>query len=161
MSMVFKRHKAAGERRESVARLVKILLSSREPAILSTHLRELLTVLLWKLTEADSPKYRTRYQSTEALRDSGGKLHHEHVYQRAKMIDALLNAQPHEVDEILELAVGCTITRPEAERLRRFDDDYGWERYRKAGIEIMDTSQNPPVAISFPPSLVGALAHKC
>ena len=150
--MVFKRHKAAGNRRESVARLVKILLSSREPAILTTHLRELLTILLWKLTEADSAKYRTRYQSTEALRDSGGKFHHEHVYQRAKMIDALLKAQPDQVDGILDLAVGCTITRHEAERLRRFDDDYGWERYRKAGIEIMDTSQDPPVPISFAPN---------
>lgn len=152
VSLVFKRHKAAGERRDSVARLVKILLSSREPAILTAHLRELLTVLLWKLTEADSAKYRTRYQSTEALRESSGELHHEHVYQRAKMIDALLESQPHQVDGVLDLAVGCMITRPEAERLRRFDDDYGWERYRKAGIEIMDTSQQPPVAISFPPS---------
>ncbi len=152
VSMVFKRHKAAGEWRESVVRLVKILLSSREPAILTFHLRELLTVLLWKLTEADSAKYRTRYQSTEALSSPDGKLHHEHVYQRAKMIDALLEVQAHQVDGILDLSVGCTITRPEADRLRRFDDNYGWERYRKAGIEVMDTSQDPPVAISFPPS---------
>lgn len=151
ISMVYKRHKAAGKRRESVARLVKILLSSREPAILTTHLRELLTVLLWKLTEADTAKYRTRYQSTEALKNPDSKLHHEHVYQRAKMIDALLKGQPHEVDGILDLAVGCTITRPEAGRLSRFEEDYGWERYRKAGIEIMDISLDPPIVISFPP----------
>jgi hypothetical protein len=141
----------ADERRKSVSDLVKVLLGSRGPTVLDRHIKELLTILLWKLTEADSPKYKTRFQSRAALeRLLGDKLHHEHVYQRSKMIEELFRASPEKIDEILALAVGCTITLDEAGRLLLFDSDYGWERYRKAGIEVLDTAQNPPVPFIFP-----------
>jgi hypothetical protein len=66
------------------------------------------------------------------------------------MIDALIGATPAQIDEILALAIGCTVTREEADRLLQFDSDYGWERYRKAGIEVLDTAQEPPAPIVFP-----------
>ena len=66
------------------------------------------------------------------------------------MIDALIEAAPDQIDEILTLAVGCTVTREEADRLLQFDSDYGWERYRKAGIEVLDTAQEPPAPIVYP-----------
>ena len=124
--------------------LVKLLLAHKDPLILRAHLRELLTTLLWKLTEADSSKYKTRYQSQAAIeRSAGVKLRHEHVYQRAKMIDALLKAELEQMDEILGLAIGCTVTTEEHALLALFDSDYGWERYRKAGITVMDTKHSP------------------
>jgi hypothetical protein len=149
--MTFVAHAKAPERRASAIQLVKVLLHRKDPLVLRAHLRELLTTLLWKLTEADSSKYKTRYQSRGAIeRSAGVKLQHEHVYQRAKMIDALLQAEPNQIDEILGLAVGCTVTTEEAALLVQFDSDYGWERYRKAGITVLDTKHSParPVDLS-------------
>jgi hypothetical protein len=54
------------------------------------------------------------------------------------MIEALLNAKPEDVDYILKDAVACVVTVDEHERLKQFDNEYGWERYRKAGIEAFD-----------------------
>lgn len=47
-------------------------------------------------------------------------------------------AKPEEIDNILEDAVGCTVTTEEHDRLAPFDDEYGWERYRKAGITVIN-----------------------
>ena len=55
------------------------------------------------------------------------------------MIAALEKAAPHEVDDILKDAIGCTVTVEEHTRLSKFDEEYGWERYRKAGISVIDT----------------------
>lgn len=148
--MTFVPHAKATERRASAIHLVKVLLEHKDPLVLRAHLRELLTTLLWKLTEAESSKYKTRYQSQAAIeRSAGVKLQHEHVYQRAKMIDALLEAKPDQIDEILGVAVGCTVTTEEAALLAQFDSDYGWERYRKAGITVLDTKHSPGHAVDL------------
>jgi hypothetical protein len=55
------------------------------------------------------------------------------------MIAALEKATPHEVDGILKIAIGCTVTIEEHTRLSKFDKEYGWKRYRKAGIVVYDT----------------------
>ncbi len=60
------------------------------------------------------------------------------------MIKALVNADPEAVDGILKNEIGCIVTVDEHKRLHRFDDEYGWERYSKAGIIVMDTSEHPP-----------------
>ncbi len=73
------------------------------------------------------------------------KLRHEHVFQRSKMIADLEQAAPHEVDKILESAIGCTVTVEEHTRLSEIDKEYGWERYRKAGIVVIDTQTGEPV----------------
>lgn len=54
------------------------------------------------------------------------------------MIEALLKAEPSAVDCILQDAVGCIVTADEHDRLKVFDGEYGWERYRKAGLEVQD-----------------------
>ena len=56
------------------------------------------------------------------------------------MIDRLLSAKLEEVDSILEGAVGCTVTIGEHSRLAKWDDEYGWDRYRKAGLVVIDTA---------------------
>jgi hypothetical protein len=72
-------------------------------------------------------------------RSDKAKLRHEHVFQRSKMIAALEKAAPHEIDDILKTAIGCTVTIEEHTRLSKFDEEYGWAPYRKAGITVIDT----------------------
>jgi Arc/MetJ family transcription regulator len=55
------------------------------------------------------------------------------------MIAALVKAKPEKVGDILKDAVGCTVTREEHERLHKFVDEHGWDRYRKAELVVIDT----------------------
>jgi hypothetical protein len=148
--MNFTPHPNATQRKGSAITLAKVLLASRnEPAILPQHLNELLRILMWKVTEAESSSHRTRFQSQDALKSGAeAKLRHDHVFQCVKMRDELL-AHPERADEILESAVGCTVTSVEHDRLHKFDEEYGWERYRKAGIVVMDTSKQPPQPLDY------------
>jgi hypothetical protein len=138
---MFKPHPQADKRRRSAVTLIKYLLADKTPQVLPVHRRELLGILLWKVTEAEcSNKHRTRFQSQGALDAKGrSKLCHEHVFQRKKMIESLEKAAPGEVDGILDIAVGCSVTVEEHDLLKLFDDEYGWERYRKARIIVIDT----------------------
>lgn len=148
--MNFSPHHQAVERKRSAYILTKALLSKKQE-VLSTHLDELLGILLWKITEAESTKYRTQYQSQDALkyRDKGN-LRHDHVYQCAKMIALLKEAKSDsEIEQILDVAKGCTVTYDEHLHLHSFDEEYGWDRYRKAGIVVMDTSKQPPQPVDY------------
>jgi len=148
--MLFKSHPKADERRRSAVAIIRVLLSNKKPEVLPEHLRELLDTMLWKITEADG-KYKTRHQCVGALQCKNKKLlRHDHVYPKEKMIDALLNAKPENVEEILAIAVGCIVTVEEHLRLSQFDGEhYGWSRYRRAGVVVMDTSRHPPVIVEL------------
>jgi hypothetical protein len=136
--MTFQPHRLGDRRRSSAAALIKMLLSIESPEILPEHVRELIDCLLWKITEADG-KWNTRHKTIGALECIDKKLlRHEHVYQKAKMIEALLKAGPGGVDGVLRDAIGCIVTKDEHDRLERFAGEYGWERYRKAGLEVQD-----------------------
>jgi hypothetical protein len=138
--IMFKPHPESETRRRSAVTLIKYLLAIKKPEVLQTHRRQLLTVLLWKITEAESSKWKTRFQSESARRRGKAKLRHDHVFQRSKMIAALEKATLHEVDVILKKAIACTVTIKEHARLSEFDTEYdGWARYRKAGIKVIDT----------------------
>jgi hypothetical protein len=137
---MFKPHPESEARKRSAVTLIKYLLAIKKPEVLQTHRRQLLTVLLWKITEAESSKWKTRFQSEGARRRGKAKLRHDHVFQRSKMIAALEKATLHEVDVILKKAIACTVTIKEHARLSEFDTEYdGWARYRKAGIKVIDT----------------------
>jgi hypothetical protein len=140
---MFKPHPEADALKRSAIALVKYLLANENPEILHDHLRELLSVLLWKITEAESyHKHESRFQSQEALNcdKSKTKLRHDHVYPRSKMLSELENTGPDKIDSILERAVGCTVTKEEHSRLSKLDNEYdGWARYEKAGILVIDT----------------------
>ena len=72
------------------------------------------------------------------------------------MIEALLQATPEGIDDILENAVGCTVTKDEHDRLDQFKNLDGWERYSRAGIVVIDTEAEKP--LEFPePRAVGLL----
>jgi hypothetical protein len=130
----------ADARRNSAVTLIKILLvCEKPPTVLPEHVRELIGTLLWKITEADG-KYNTRYKTRGAIECTDkSQLQHEHVYQRRKMIDLLLNANPEAADDILSEAVGCTVTVLEHNLLSKCDSEYGWDRYRRANLEVFDT----------------------
>lgn len=141
---MYERHPRAEERLRSAVLLVKALLQT--PGLIPEHRKKFVKLALWEVTEAEGKaKYKTRFQSQKAL--SAGpetKLQHEHVYPRAKMSDALLAAKPEDIDEILKNAVGCTVTEEEHDRLGGFKHCDGWERYRKAGIVVIDTETGRP-----------------
>jgi hypothetical protein len=104
--------------------------------------------LLWKLTEAEGGKYGTRFKSSGAAGcEDKKKLRHDHVFQRKRMVAALMKAAPDEVDKILETAVGCIVTVEEHDLLSsKFDKKCdGWERYRRAGIIVIDTQTGEPM----------------
>ena len=61
------------------------------------------------------------------------------------MIEALIRAGEKGVEEIIKHAVGCTITKVEHTRLNEFKHLDGWERYRPAGIEVIDMETEPPL----------------
>jgi hypothetical protein len=140
--MKYKPDPKAEERRRSAAALVNVLLANQRN-ILPEHIRELLDILLWKITEADG-KYKTRYQSNGALTCAKRLRRHDHVYPRKPMIDKLLSA-PQDVDRILKDAIGCTVTLDEHNSLRKFDEKcYGWGRYRQADVPVVNTETDEP-----------------
>jgi hypothetical protein len=82
---MFKPHPLSGARKRSAIALIKLLLAEKKREILPVHRSELLGVLLWKLTEAESHKHKTRFQSRAAFKRKGKlKLRHDHVFQRSK-----------------------------------------------------------------------------
>jgi hypothetical protein len=145
--MTFQRHRDADQRMASARQLVKVLLTAE--GLYPSHRMEFIRLALWKVTEAEGiSKYATRYQS-RAARLQGKNLEHEHVYERAKMARDLID-NPERVDEILDLAVGCAVTKDEHKRLTdlrksRCELD-GRERYRSAGITVIDTVTDEPLA---------------
>lgn len=139
--IMFKPHPQSDGRKRSAIILIKYLLRKKNPDVLAVHRRELLSILLWKITLAESSKCKARLRTQGATSSSKKiKLEHDHVFQRAKMIAALEKAALQEVDGILKNAVGCVVTKKEHARLSEFDNKYhGWDRYRKARLTVIDT----------------------
>jgi hypothetical protein len=134
----FKPHIAAEARMRSASRLIKLLLQE-DPEILPEHRQELLGIALWKITEAESThKHRTRFCSQAAYNSPWEELRHDHVFQRAFMIRELTICRPEDVDKILSKAVACTITKEEHALLDKHKEVDGWDRYRRAGITVID-----------------------
>lgn len=136
-SRFFRRHDA-DSRIESAICAIRALLPL---PLLPAHKRELLSICIWKLTEADGGKYGTRFRSEAALTAPRSKLAHEHVYQRARMVRAML-AEPHRLEELARRAIGCVVTREEHKRLNALGvarpDLDGWQRYEAAEIHVVD-----------------------
>lgn len=77
------------------------------------------------------------------MRARSRELRHEHVFERAKLVEELLK-HPEKADEIADLAVACTVTRTEHNSLaavcRLNPQLSGWARYQAAGIKVYDMS---------------------
>jgi hypothetical protein len=136
----WKPHKDADARVESAKAFIRLLLEQRPPEGLEIHLKELLDVLVWKLTEAHG-KWNTRFISKAALVATKEKLQHEHVHERKALISELLQGSDR-IESVAAKAIGCVVTKTEHDRLtlvsRERPELQGWARYEAAGVEVID-----------------------
>ena len=100
----------------------------------TAHKKELLSVCIWKITEADG-KAKVRYWSEGSINNKNEKLQHEHVYERKELIQLLMNGDP--VEEVVKNAIACMVTREEHQALTRSNHS-GWQRYKDIGIRVYD-----------------------
>lgn len=135
----WKPHKDSEKRRNSAIAIAEAALAYRNDITVS-HLREILSIAVWKYTECDG-KYATRFRSEAALFAPSPQVHHEHVVPRKQLVDQML-ANPELVRKILGEAIGCVVLRSEHRALaqvEKADDSLsGWDRYRTAGIVVWD-----------------------
>jgi hypothetical protein len=145
----FERHRHANKRLESAKTIIKALLELRSDSrIHPPHLRKFLSNGLWQITQANG-KYNTQFCSRAALDalHEGSKqgLQHEHVFERKKMVDSLLE-RPEKIEEIVERAAGCIVTKTEHALLGRVDPRLdGWDRYRAAKIRVINRETGQPL----------------
>lgn len=124
----------------SAKEAIKGILSMEDP-VLVEHKKSLISRMLWKVTEANG-KYTTRYSSEKALSCSKDEKRHDHVWTRKKMVEHLID-NPECVDEEVEKAIGCTVTKEEHSLLSEWDISCdGWDRYKNAGIRVVDLKEN-------------------
>ena len=139
-------------RRSALSAVMQLLMPV--PGLIMTHRRELLTIALWKWTEASGvaphPKYNIRFATTGALnRDVTAKINHEHVWPRKWLIDNLLQRyrtsnEPDIWNFLAEYAVACIVTVDEHARLGGVTG-VGWQRYAAARIEVRDLQTMAPL----------------
>jgi hypothetical protein len=145
--MGFSNHGDSEERRHSAISAIKALLAA--PNLYPTLRRELISLALGKLTEAEGmSKHRTRYRSQSSIGAPSNCLRHDHVFGKKRMMEALI-ASPDRADNILGVAVGCTVTKEEHDSLHKLDRESpnsdGWDRYKQLGITVIDMTTWAPV----------------
>lgn len=105
------------------------------------HRTRLLKQAVWFATECDgklTPRFRTRAAMDFAGDDYQRALQHEHVVPLAVLVERLLAARG-DVEQIITGAPACLVTCSEHKALTRFDRTHdGWDRYRAAGIDVID-----------------------
>ena len=99
------------------------------------HKKELLSVCIWKITEADG-KLNVRYWSEGAISAAKKELRHEHVFERRELVERLLAGES--TDTVVSDAIACIVTKQEHNQLGASVKS-GWERYLDAGIRVFDT----------------------
>lgn len=138
------------ERRESALRVIHHLLALSDVTI--EHKKELLSIGLWKWTEAEGcaphAKYHVRLRSLGAIDlENVSKVNHEHVWPRKWIIGELLGKEEWSVEALrgfLETyAVACTVTTEEHTRLGQSRAS-GWQRYAAAGVKVWDMLEDRP-----------------
>jgi hypothetical protein len=139
---IFRERLDKEQRVKSAITLARLLLQD-EQGVMERHRRELLDILIWKITEAESMnKFRTKYCSIEAYSLPDVKLEHEHVFEKEKLISELLRCDVTETETILSVAVACVVTTKEHERLKGLPKSlHGWDRYMAAKIPVVDVQE--------------------
>jgi hypothetical protein len=126
----------------SIQLFVNAVLSAK--GVLLKHKKRFISKSLWDITNPVSKyKYLQRYRSKCVLeeQDESIELRHEHVFEKANMVERIL-ATPASVRKELQKAVGCVVTKPEHDLLHRKSKGYdGWARYKHAGIKVYDMKQ--------------------
>lgn len=134
MNNSYKKHPSREYRIESSICAIRAILPLD---ILEAHKRELLSVCIWKITEADG-KWNVRFRSEKALTESPN-LRHEHVFERKELIDRLLSEES--IESVIRDAKACIVTQEEHIALSK-QSGSGWDRYRGAKIKVFDLEKS-------------------
>lgn len=142
--------------KDSALQLVAQILAMTNVA--DRHRKELLSIALWKWTEAEglapNAKYNLRYCSAGVMLASEPvRVNHEHVFTRRALLPELIEGE-HDLDGLRSLlerkGVACVVTVDEHAALGNAMGS-GWTRYAAAGIPVYDRAQRcwldlaPPV----------------
>jgi hypothetical protein len=96
--------------------------------------------VIWEMAEYLNGNFKGRYRSKGAM-IPGVVIQRDHVNQKARIIERML-ANPDQIDAMLSDLVHCLVTKEEHKRLTAISksnlDIDGWNRYRMAGVEVMD-----------------------
>ena len=96
---------------------------------------------VWFATECDgklTPRMRTRAAMEYDGPNHYSALQHEHVTPLRVLVERM-HASPGDIEMIVREAPACLVTREEHQRLTPLDrTQYGWDRYRVAGIDVLD-----------------------
>ncbi len=124
------------------------------PALSLPHRRELLSIALWKWTEASGiapyAKFNLRYVSDGARNTAViSRINHEHVWPRKWIIDRLVaGSRTWEASDLRafldQYGVACVVTVGEHARLSGIRSEEGWERYAAAGVGVFDLQEQGP-----------------
>ncbi|SDL43609.1 hypothetical protein [Tessaracoccus oleiagri] len=137
-------------RRESALRAIHHLLDLENVDL--AHKKELISIGLWKWTEAEGfpphPKYHIRLRSVGSIDvERTAKVNHEHVWTRSWITGELLRRESWTLDDLrnflTQYAVACIVTTDEHARLSQ-SRATGWERYREAGVLVWDMLTDLP-----------------
>ena len=147
MAKSYQRPLNADEKKRSAIEVIKALLNLND--IYEPMKRRFLSNCLWQITEAEGKnKYDLRYCSKGSIGLPRKQLRHDHVYRRKDMVVELL-ASPGRAGDIAKQAVGCVVTKAEHVKLTKLDKvngaPDGWERYRQAGIIVIDRVTELPL----------------
>ncbi len=132
MKPVYSEHKDRAVRIRSAITAIKAI---TQLDLYLAHKKELLSVCIWKITEADG-KTKVRYWSEGAVKNREAKLQHEHVHERKELIARLLSGE--DVDSVVADAIACMVTKEEHQLLCA-SSSIGWKRYQDAGIKVYDS----------------------
>jgi hypothetical protein len=128
---VYKQHLDRDKRISSAKLAIRALIPLD---LLLAHKKELLSVCIWKITEADG-KTKVRYWTEAAIVASKHELQHEHVHERNELIARLLSGE--DVESVLSDAIACMVTKDEHKKLGD-SKCLGWLRYQESGIQVYD-----------------------
>ena len=132
----------ADDLRRSALRVARLALSA--PGLVAEHVDDLLHYAIWKLSEADYPKYHLPTRTKRAHKEIllGGslqkRLRHEHVYQRAEVVRraralAGKGSVAVALKYIEEHADACVVHKAEAAKLDKVPG-FGWKRYEQFNV---------------------------
>ena len=138
----------AQERRVSAISLAEAIRAASN--VVPSHRREMLSIAVWKYTEAEGGKWATRYRSAAVVHGPVAPIQHEHVVTRATLVERML-VDGADVDAVLARAVGCLVTVEEHGRLTAVATSVeGWGRYATAEVEVLDMATGERLDLILP-----------
>jgi hypothetical protein len=118
------------------------------PEVVPSHRRELLSVAVWKYTEADAGKWGLQYRLAAVVNGPTASVQQEHVLPRKHLVERMLS-DPGNVPDILATAQACLVTTTEHARLSALPASVlGWTRYFQAGIGVIDMLIGEPASVA-------------